>query len=153
MLGPTPDGRLFLRGRRKQRTRIRSIEIISNETPKHPSIDSTVIDDGMGEFHLNVTSIRQRFLEALRLRSEHEASIDEDERETIAARLIALVLHDTTEFSYQREKSEAIGTQKRYPALTLTVIHAEERGAPKNRKEVNWKLINDLPVQVPQGRR
>ena len=40
-----------------------------------------------------------------------------------------------------------IGKQKRYPALTLTVIHAEERGAPKNRKKIDWKLITDLPVQ------
>lgn len=39
-----------------------------------------------------------------------------------------------------------IGKQKCYPALTLTVIHAEERGAPKNRKKIDWKLITDLPV-------
>ena len=39
-----------------------------------------------------------------------------------------------------------IGKQKRYPALTLTVIHAEERGTPKNRKKIEWKLITDLPV-------
>jgi hypothetical protein len=40
-----------------------------------------------------------------------------------------------------------IGKQKRYPALTLTVIHAEERGTPKNRKKIDWKLITDLPIQ------
>jgi hypothetical protein len=40
-----------------------------------------------------------------------------------------------------------IGKQKRYPALTLTVIHAEERGTPKNRKKIDWKLITDRPVQ------
>src|SRR6266699_4881995 len=40
-----------------------------------------------------------------------------------------------------------IGKQRRYPALTLTVIHAEERGTPKNRKKIDWKLITDLPVQ------
>ena len=39
-----------------------------------------------------------------------------------------------------------IGKQKRYPALTLTVIHAEERGTPKNRKKIDWRLITDLPV-------
>lgn len=39
-----------------------------------------------------------------------------------------------------------IGKQKRYPALTLTVIHAEERGTAKNRKKIAWKLITDLPV-------
>ena len=27
------------------------------------------------------------------------------------------------------------------------MIHAEERGRPKNRKKVEWKLITDLPVQ------
>jgi len=88
LLGPTRDGRLFLSGRRKQRTRIRALEIIQNEAPQHPSIGSAVIDDGMGEFHVNVSSIRQRFLEAFRLRSEHAASIDEGMREAIAARLV-----------------------------------------------------------------
>jgi hypothetical protein len=39
-----------------------------------------------------------------------------------------------------------IGKQKRYPALTLTIIHAQERGTPKNRKKIDWKLITDLPV-------
>ena len=39
-----------------------------------------------------------------------------------------------------------IGKQKRYPALTLTVIHAEERATPRNRKKIEWKLITDLPV-------
>ncbi len=39
-----------------------------------------------------------------------------------------------------------IGKQQHYPALTLTVIHAEERGTPKNRKKIEWKLITDLPV-------
>lgn len=43
-----------------------------------------------------------------------------------------------------------VGKQKRYPALTLTVIHAEERGTPKNRKKIEWKLITDLPVQSRQ---
>jgi hypothetical protein len=43
-----------------------------------------------------------------------------------------------------------IGKQKRYPALTLTVIHAEERGTPKNRKKIEWKLITDLLVESRQ---
>jgi hypothetical protein len=40
-----------------------------------------------------------------------------------------------------------IGKQKRYPPLILTVIHAQERGTPKNRDRIEWKLITDLPVQ------
>jgi hypothetical protein len=39
-----------------------------------------------------------------------------------------------------------IGKQKRYPALTLTVIHAKERAAPADRPAIDWKLITDLPV-------
>jgi hypothetical protein len=40
-----------------------------------------------------------------------------------------------------------IGKQKRYPALDLAIIHATERGAPKGRKPIEWKLITDLPVR------
>jgi len=88
LLAPTRDGRLFLSGRRIQRTRIRTLEIIQNKAPQHPSVGEAVVDDGMGEFRVSVSSIRQRFLEAFRLRSEHAASIDEDMRTTIATRLI-----------------------------------------------------------------
>lgn len=40
-----------------------------------------------------------------------------------------------------------IGKQKRYPPLTLTVIHAEERGTPAGREKITWKLMTDLPVR------
>jgi serine/threonine-protein kinase HipA len=88
LLGPTRDGRIFLGGRRRQRTRIRALEIIQNEAPLHPSLGSAVIDDGMGEFRVEVSSIRQRLLEAFRLRSEHAASIDDTMRDAIAKRVI-----------------------------------------------------------------
>jgi serine/threonine-protein kinase HipA len=88
LLAPTRDGRLFLSGRRIQRTRIRALEIIQNKAPKHPSIAEAVLDDGMGEFRVNVSSVRQRFLEAFRLRSEHASAIDEAMREAIASRLV-----------------------------------------------------------------
>ena len=39
-----------------------------------------------------------------------------------------------------------IGKKKQYPPLKLTVIHATERSKPKNRKQIIWKLITDLPV-------
>jgi hypothetical protein len=41
-----------------------------------------------------------------------------------------------------------IGKYKRYPALDLTVIHATERGAPKGRKPIEWKLMTDLPART-----
>jgi hypothetical protein len=39
-----------------------------------------------------------------------------------------------------------IGKQKRYPALSLTVIHAREPNAPADRPAIDWKLITDLRV-------
>jgi serine/threonine-protein kinase HipA len=42
----------------------------------------------MGEFRIDISSVRQRFLESFRLRSELAASIDETMRETLAYRLI-----------------------------------------------------------------
>lgn len=39
-----------------------------------------------------------------------------------------------------------IGKQSRYPQLDLTVLHATERGHPRNREPIQWKLITDLPV-------
>lgn len=88
LLGPMRDGRLFLTGRRAQRQRIRALEIIQNKAPAHPSVSQAVVGDAMGELRVDVSSLRQRFLEAFRIRSEHAASFDEAMKEGIAARLI-----------------------------------------------------------------
>ncbi len=87
-LAPTRDGRLFLSGRRNLRTRIRGLEIIQNVAPKRPALGTAVVADSLGEFRIQASSIRQRFLEAFRVRSEHAATIDEEAREALAARLI-----------------------------------------------------------------
>jgi hypothetical protein len=39
-----------------------------------------------------------------------------------------------------------IGKQKQYPELTLTIIHAQERGTPQGREKIDWKLITNLTV-------
>ncbi len=39
-----------------------------------------------------------------------------------------------------------VGKQKKYPALSLTVIHAHERGTPEGRDPIRWNLLTDLPV-------
>ena len=39
-----------------------------------------------------------------------------------------------------------IGKQRKYPALTLSVIHARETTRPKGRERMEWKLLTDLPV-------
>ena len=88
LLGPTPYGRLFISGRRNQRTRLRTLEIVQNEAPAHPSTVSVVIGDDMGELRAEASSPRQRFLEAFRLRSEHATAITEPMRAHMAARLL-----------------------------------------------------------------
>ena len=88
LLGPTPDGRLFISGRRNQRTRLRALEIVQNEAPTHPSIVNVVVGDDMGELRAEASSPRQRFLEAFRLRSEHATAVTEPMRAQMAARLV-----------------------------------------------------------------
>lgn len=51
------------------------------------------------------------------------------------------------EIKYHRlQVCPPIGKEKRYTNLTLTVIHAKERGKPKGRDAIEWKLITNLPV-------
>lgn len=88
LLAPTPDGRLFISGRRNQRTRIRALEIVQNEAPAHPSTANAVIGDDMGELRIDASSPRQRFLEAFRLRSEHASAVTAEMRAQMAWRLV-----------------------------------------------------------------
>lgn len=88
LLGPTADGRLYLTGQRVQRTRIRGLEIVQNRAPDQPATALALVADSMGEFPVVVSALRQRFLEAFRLRSEHAASIDVTMRQAIAERLV-----------------------------------------------------------------
>ena len=106
LLGPSRDGRLYLTGPRVQRTLIRALEIVQNKAPVKPSLASAAVADSMGEFSVNVSSIRQRFLEAFRLRSEHAASIDAAKREAIAARLVE-------EYGGPKAASDAVWAQAR----------------------------------------
>ena len=41
----------------------------------------------------------------------------------------------------------SIAKEKLYPPLSLTVIHANERDAPKGCEAIEWKLITDMPVR------
>ena len=52
------------------------------------------------------------------------------------------------ELSYRRMTIlPPITKRKRYPALTLTVLHAREPEEPVGRPRIDWKLITDLPVE------
>ena len=85
---PSEDGRLFLSGRRNQRTRIRTLEIIQNQSPPQASTVPVLVGDPMGEITLTASSPRQRFLEAFRRRSEHASAITPAMRRQMAERLI-----------------------------------------------------------------
>lgn len=89
LLAPTTDGRLFLSGRRNQRTRLRGLDIVQTQAPPKPSLDSAVVGDSLGEFSVKVSSPEQRMLEAFRLRSEQASAISEEMRRRTAERLIA----------------------------------------------------------------
>ena len=39
-----------------------------------------------------------------------------------------------------------VDKQRRYPALTLTVLHAIERGKPRGRDRIVWKLVTNLSI-------
>lgn len=39
-----------------------------------------------------------------------------------------------------------VGKRSKYPDLTLTVLHATERGMPIGRDRIDWKLFTDMPV-------
>lgn len=43
-----------------------------------------------------------------------------------------------------------VDKQKKYPKLTLNVLHAVEKDPPKDRKRIVWKLITDLPIKTKQ---
>ena len=52
------------------------------------------------------------------------------------------------ELSYRRMTIlPPIAKRKRYPALSLTVLHAREPEEPVGRPRIDWKLITDLPVE------
>jgi len=89
LLGPTSDSRLFLSSRRNQRTRIRGLEIIQNTAPDSPSLREAVVQDDLGEFRIQASALRQRLLEAFRVRSEHASAVSQEMRRGITRRLIS----------------------------------------------------------------
>jgi serine/threonine-protein kinase HipA len=146
-LGPTPDGRLFLSGRRAQRTRLRTLEIIQNIAPDHPSVAAAMVDDGLGEFTVDVSSVRQRFLEAFRMRSEHAAAIDHGMRVEIAQRLME-------EYGSPSDAAEAVWALARKNRWYREGEHAEQfllqpSAATPHRNEAAFDLIvawHDKPI-------
>lgn len=89
LVAPLSDGRLFISGRRNQRTRLRGLEIVQNQAPPAPSLATAIVGDDLGEIRMAASTPRQRFLESFRLRSEHAAAFTSDMKADTAERLIA----------------------------------------------------------------
>jgi hypothetical protein len=72
------------------------------------------------------------------VRGEHEVEVRDDRGQVSTAKVSLRFCRMTVH--------PPVGKQGRYPALSLTVIHAHERGAPAGRNPIRWKLLTDLPV-------
>lgn len=87
-LAPTPDSRLFLSGTRHARTRLRNLEIVQTRAPVAPETETVQITDPMGEMRVRRSTLRFRYLESFRRRSEAGAAMPVEMKTDIAARLI-----------------------------------------------------------------
>src|SRR5262249_17613824 len=47
----------------------------------------------------------------------------------------------------RRPAPPPVAKQGQYPALSLSVIHADEPGTPTGREPIRWRLLTDLPVE------
>jgi hypothetical protein len=73
------------------------------------------------------------------VRGEHEVEVRDDRGRVSTARVSLRFCRMTVH--------PPVAKRKRYPALSLTVIHAHERGTPAGREPIRWELLTDLPVE------
>ena len=87
-LAPTADRRLFLSGRRNARTRLRTLEIVQTRAPDAPETETAQTTDPIGDLRVRRSTLRFRYLESFRRRSEAGAAMPIDMQADIAARLV-----------------------------------------------------------------
>jgi hypothetical protein len=73
------------------------------------------------------------------IRGSHEVEVRDDHGRVSTARVYLRFCRMTVH--------PPVGKQKRCPPLSLTVIHAHERGTPEGREPIRWDLLTDLPVE------
>jgi len=73
------------------------------------------------------------------IRGEHQVEVRDDRGRastaTLRVRFCRMTVHPP------------VAKRKRYAALSLSVIHADERGTPEGREPIRWRLLTDLPVE------
>jgi hypothetical protein len=80
-----------------------------------------------------------RKMEREPIRGEHEVEVRDDRGRVSTARVHLRFCRMTVH--------PPVAKKGRYPALSLTVIHAHERGTPTGRDPIRWELLTDLPVE------
>lgn len=73
------------------------------------------------------------------IRGEHEVEVRDDRGRVSKARVHLRFCRMTVH--------APLAKRKKYPALSLSVIHAHERGKPAGRDPIRWELLTDLPVE------
>jgi hypothetical protein len=73
------------------------------------------------------------------IRGEHEVEVHDDRGRASTAKVSLRFCRMTVH--------PPIGKHRRYPALSLTVIRAHERGTPAGREAIRWNLLTNRPVQ------
>jgi hypothetical protein len=95
----------------------------------------TCVDRLAGEGDTTIS----REMEGEPIRGEHQVEVRDDHGRAATAevhlRFRRMTVHPP------------IGKHRRYPALSLTVIHAHEDGTPEGREPIRWKLLTNLPVE------
>jgi serine/threonine-protein kinase HipA len=140
LLAPTSDGRLFIAGRRNQRTRLRNLEIIQTTAPDAPSTVQAIVADDLGEFRVSVSTPAQRLLEAFRLRSEQAAAISEDMRRQTADRLTQQ--HGSAKAAADTiwQLARALGWTREAEEAERYLINPREGIATANRAALNFTV-------------
>jgi len=73
------------------------------------------------------------------VRGSHEVEVRDDHGRVSTARVHLRFCRMTVH--------PPIGKHRRYPALSLTVIHAQEDGTPEGHEPIRWKLLTNRPVE------
>jgi hypothetical protein len=99
----------------------------------------TCVDRLAGDGGTTVSGV----MEGEPIRGTHEVEVRDDRGRVSTAKL---------DLRFRRMTVRPpIGKERRYPTLSLTVIHARERGKPADREPISWDLLTNLPVDDLPG--
>src|SRR5262249_7067694 len=73
------------------------------------------------------------------VRGEHQVEVRDDQGRVSTARVHLRFCRMTVH--------PPVAKQGQYPALSLTVIHADESGTPAWREPIRWRVVTGLPVE------